>query len=242
MSEGAGTLPRMPIARWKDLCLDVTASTGASPEAAFWAAALGLRHVPDHHDPAEVGKLVGDLPTQTVWLNVVPEPKTAKNRVHLDVHAGSVEELEALGAVRQSAPGEFRWTVMTDPEGQEFCAFVRDEVPAYKLYEIVVDAVDGLATARWWHEVLGGDLGEDDDGGYLDHVPGLPFEAIVFGDVPEPKTVKNRVHWDVDVDSEADLDALVAHGATVLRRRDDQIAWHVLADPEGNEFCVFVAD
>lgn len=54
--------------------------------------------------------------------------------------------------------------------------------------------------------------------------------------VPEVRTVKNRIHWDVD---SADPEALVSDGATLLRARDDQIGWHALADPEGNELCVF---
>ena len=55
--------------------------------------------------------------------------------------------------------------------------------------------------------------------------------------VPEPKTVKNRIHWDVDVD---DVQRLLDHGATLLREPDDDISWHVLTDPEGNEFCAFM--
>jgi hypothetical protein len=54
--------------------------------------------------------------------------------------------------------------------------------------------------------------------------------------VREPKTVKNRIHWDVTV---PDVLPLVEAGATVLREPDEEIDWHVLADPEGNEFCVF---
>jgi hypothetical protein len=57
-----------------------------------------------------------------------------------------------------------------------------------------------------------------------------------FVPVPEPKTVKNRVHWDVTA---PDVDALVERGARVLRSPDDEINWTVLADPEGNEFCAF---
>ena len=50
--------------------------------------------------------------------------------------------------------------------------------------------------------------------------------------MPEPKQVKNRVHVDVY----GDVDALVAHGARIIERRE---RWTVMADPEGNEFCAF---
>ena len=60
----------------------------------------------------------------------------------------------------------------------------------------------------------------------------MPFESMLFDPVPEPKTVKNRMHWDVY----GDVAELVGRGATVL---DEQPRWTVLADPEGNEFCVF---
>ena len=59
----------------------------------------------------------------------------------------------------------------------------------------------------------------------------------------QPKTIerkvaptKNRMHWDIDSD---DVPSLLARGATVLREPDDDVRWHVLADPQGNEFCVF---
>ena len=53
---------------------------------------------------------------------------------------------------------------------------------------------------------------------YVDQVPGAPFDSLDFVPVPEPKTVKNRIHLDVTT---ADVDALVAAGATVLRAQDD---------------------
>lgn len=53
--------------------------------------------------------------------------------------------------------------------------------------------------------------------------------------VPEPKTVKNQMHVDVYGHTEQ----VLAIGAALVRRRDDEIDWDVLADPEGNEFCVF---
>ena len=54
--------------------------------------------------------------------------------------------------------------------------------------------------------------------------------------MPEPKTVKNRIHWDETVPAVAPL---VAARARLLREPSGDIGWHVLADPEGNEFCAF---
>jgi hypothetical protein len=75
----------------------------------------------------------------------------------------------------------------------------------------------------------------------LEGVPGMPIQTMDFVPVPEPKTVKNRVHWDVTIPSVQSVTALVSAGATVLREPGDDINWHVLADPEGNEFCAFTA-
>ena len=55
--------------------------------------------------------------------------------------------------------------------------------------------------------------------------------------VPEPKSIKNRIHWDVDT---TDVATLTAYGAEVVRHPDDEVVWTVLVDPEGNEFCAFV--
>jgi hypothetical protein len=87
--------------------------------------------------------------------------------------------------------------------------------------------------------VLGGRAADEERFGvsYVDRIEGAPFENFVFAPVPEPKTVKNRIHPDVTT---PDIDALVAAGATVLRAQDDKISWTVMADPDGNEFCAFV--
>jgi Glyoxalase-like domain len=57
--------------------------------------------------------------------------------------------------------------------------------------------------------------------------------------VPEAKSAPNRIHWDL---AAPDVAPLLSLGATVLRAPDSEISWHVLADPEGNEFCVFDAN
>ena len=63
-----------------------------------------------------------------------------------------------------------------------------------------------------------------------------PDGSLVFflQEVPEPKTVKNRMHVDVQLQHQAHLDELVRLGATVMSEHE---GWRVLADPEGNEFC-----
>jgi predicted enzyme related to lactoylglutathione lyase len=227
----------MAIARYKDLCIDASASETLGR---FWAKALGLQFSPDDDGG---GYLSGDDPTKRVWMNVVPEEKSVKHRVHIDVHAASVDELVELGATVLDAAEDHpdrHWTVMADPEGGEFCAFVRepDKLPDYRMYELVIDAADHRAIAKWWGDVFGATSGTEDEHGFswIEDVPGLPFEGWSFVPVPEPKTVKNRIHWDVLVDS---IDDLTAAGATVLRAKDDEIGWAIMADPEGNEFCAF---
>ena len=221
----------MALALFKDLCIDAADARVVAP---FWAGVLGLSAA--YQEDGDV-VLSGTAREQTVWINEVPEPRTAKQRVHIDVHAGSVAEVEALGARRLSAEGEFGWAVMADPEGGELCVFVRDEVPDYRLYEVGVDAVDHAAIGHWWGNVLGARVVDDERGfTWLAEIPGAPFSDLDFVPVPEPKTVKNRIHWDVTAES---IQPLLDAGATLLRPRDRENAWDVLADPEGNEFCVF---
>ena len=166
----------------------------------------------------------------------VPEHKTVKHRVHLDIYARSIEELVARGATVLLPAEEtgLRWTVMADPEGGEFCAFLRDELPDFRLHGIAVDCADPEAVARWWGEVFGVEPESHEEGPWwtLNGVTGDPVLTLDFNPVPEPKTVKNRIHWDV-VGQVADLEAL---GATRLW---EMPRWTTLADPEGNEFCVF---
>jgi len=225
----------MAIAQFKDLCLDVVHE---ETMARFWSGATGLR-VTTHTDGGKI--LTGPTPGHTIWLNDVPEPKTVKHRVHLDVRAASAAQIAALGAQQVSADGEFEWIVMTDPEGGEFCVFVTDNVAEYRLFEIVVDASNPTAIAAWWGTVLGANVAHGEHGfSYIDQIPGAPFDSMDFVPVPEPKSVKNRIHWDVTVKNQAAIDELVARGAVVLRESDDEIAWTVLADTEGNEFCAFI--
>jgi len=107
-----------------------------------------------------------------------------------------------------------------------------------KFLELALDTADPRSTvAEFWAPVVGGRAVVNDPRFPADVLGETEQQGICVCPVPEPKTVKNRVHVDVRTD---DLDALVAHGAAVLRAKGDGgLRWTVLADPDGNEFCAF---
>jgi hypothetical protein len=223
----------MALARYKDLCIDVA---DARVSGEYWSTMLGwaleTHDDGDAHLRDEAGRI-------QVWLNVVPEPKSVKNRLHIDVNAESVQRATDAGArLFEEFP---RWTTLLDPDGQEHCVFPREQGFDKRPYELVWDCAEGPHAshelATWWCEVVGGTVEADDGEAAVQDIPEAPWDYFVFGGVPEPKTVKNRVHVDVTTD---DLESLVAHGATVLRAKGDGgLGWTVLADPAGNEFCAF---
>jgi hypothetical protein len=217
------------LARYKDLCLD---AHDAGVALAFWAPLLGL--VPERQDNGD-GVMRGDLREETVWVNQVAEPKTEWNRVHLDL-VGDLGPYLAAGATVALAPDEERsWTVLRDPEGNEFCVFPsRPDEPT----ALVVASADPSRLAAWWGMVLDTEPIPANGGArrWLGNVDGLPWDVWKFVGEGAPKAVKNRWHWDVTT---PDVGDLIGAGATLLRAPDEDVSWHVLADPEGNEFCAF---
>lgn len=113
---------------------------------------------------------------------------------------------------------------------------------ALRLDNICIDANDPAALARWWSELLGWpvtDEGEDGDEVALRSPEGV---ELLFVRVPEPKSVKDRIHLDFRPDDQA---AEVARAEALGAHRVDigqgEQTWVVLADPEGNEFCILRA-
>jgi len=110
----------MPPARIKDLCLDANDHQAL---ADWWCAVLGYSRGDPDRDPGDPVLLLpgvaGGLP---LWVNPVPEPKTAKNRVHVDLY-GDTAQILAAGAVLQRPDEGNGWDVLADPEGNEFCVF-----------------------------------------------------------------------------------------------------------------------
>ncbi|MFI6645606.1 VOC family protein [Streptomyces sp. NPDC050504] len=108
---------------------------------------------------------------------------------------------------------------------------------------VTVDSADAYALASFWAEVLGASVSEEDEPGAAEALVESAGAALLFVTVPEGKTVKNRVHLDLqpqDRTREEEVERLLGIGAVLVddRRRPDGTGWAVLADPEGNEFCV----
>jgi Glyoxalase-like domain len=123
-----------------------------------------------------------------------------------------------------------------------------------RLTEIVFDCRDPVAQASFWSTALGYHVVRVDEGQVeiapwaqepadlaerVRRAPGVP--TLVFVAVPEGKTVKNRLHLDVrpvDGSHEAEVQRLISVGARTTDIGQGSVPWVVLADPEGNEFCV----
>ena len=113
---------------------------------------------------------------------------------------------------------------------------------------VTFDCRDPYTLGSFWAEALGSSLQDDDEPGdpeamvYAQSIAGGGV-GVLFERVPDDKVVKNRVHldvWPTDRTRDEEVEHLVRIGATVVadRRRPDGTGWVVMADPEGNEFCV----
>jgi len=238
----------------------------------FWAEALGWRayefDVTAYVGPAGAPAVApadgpaGGPADEPVWpdpvvlgIDVIPvaEPKTAaKNRLHLDLATTSaahqaelVARLRALGATPADVgQGDVPWTVLADPEGNEFCVLeprdvYRDTGP---IAAVVVDCADPRAMARFWGEAVDWTLHEVDD----DHATFRSSKGVgpylEFLRTPGGKTAPDRVHLDLlpypGDDKAAEAARLRTLGAADLDVGQGDVPWTCLTDPDGHEFCV----
>jgi glyoxalase superfamily protein len=123
---------------------------------------------------------------------------------------------------------------------------------AARITELAVDSRDPAALAAWWAQVLDWVVLGTEDGvveiGPPGQEPKGPVPTIVFAPVAEPTPGKLRVHLDLNATDRSqaeELDRLLALGATPVDVGQgplrDTMTWHVLADPEGNEFCLLAS-
>jgi predicted enzyme related to lactoylglutathione lyase len=224
--------------------------------ARFWSTVLDWQIADETSDEVDVwpaGYAYPDPVAVPIVFVPVPEVKTGKNRVHLDLASTSVAhqaELVSRAADLGARPvdigqGDVPWVVMADPEGNEFCVLeprdiYRDTGP---VAAIVTDCGDPAALARFWAGAAGWQIARaaDDFAGLRSPEGSGPY--LEFLQVPGAKVGKNRVHPDVAPypgdDPAAEVARLRQAGATPADvGQGGHMSWTVLADPEGNEFCV----
>jgi hypothetical protein len=219
--------------------------------ARFWAGALGWQVL--HAPGGEIGLTPADGTPFIVSFRTVPEPKAGKSRIHLDLVSETpdhqvqmVDELVALGARRADiGQGAVPWTVMADPEGNEFCVVVRGEFLATTglLGAIVFEPASYPAVGRFWSEATGWPVVYDEGGDLAIRDPSGAGPFVTFGPpTPEAKTAKNRLHFDLAPplggDRDAEVERLTTLGAHRIDIGQSDAPWVVMADPDGNEFCV----
>ena len=112
------------------------------------------------------------------------------------------------------------------------------------IINITFDCADPRAVASFWGQLTGWPVNSEPQPGYPDCSVEPPDQAgprLYFVRVPEGKAVKNRVHLDVvpaDRTQQEEIARLVELGAEVVSDARPAVGWVILADPEGNEFCV----
>jgi hypothetical protein len=224
----------------------------------FWAAALGWEVSSEGPGVSNVeppGFVWPDPVAVVVDVVEVPDPASVKYRVHLDLATASVAEQTALvarliglGATRADVgQGDVPWTVLADPEGNVFC--VLEPRPIYAdtgpVAAVVVSCSDPRALAAFWSSATDWALiSESQDLARLRSAAGVgPY--LEFVRVDDVDAVPTRAHLDVKPyagdDQAAEVARLRALGAVPADVGQGDASWVVLADVEGNEFCVLSA-
>jgi predicted enzyme related to lactoylglutathione lyase len=219
----------------------------------FWAAALGWAvssEEPGVTNLEPEGFVYPDPVAVCIDLVTSAEPKTGKNRVHIDLATTSaahqaelVARLTELGATPADVgQGDVAWTVMADPEGNEFCVLDSLYEDTGPIATVVVDCADPRAMASFWGQATDWIVHKvTDHSAVLRSAKGVgPY--LQFLRTPDVKTGWNRVHLDVRPypgdDAAAEAARLESLGATAIDLGRGDIPWRVFADPEGNEFCL----
>ena len=218
--------------------------------ARFWAEALRWK-VGDETDD-----VISLVPTDGTRFNIlfppVPEPKEGKNRIHLDMSSASIEAQNAtvqravdLGAhhIDVGQGPDATHVVLADPEGNEFCIIEPTNNFLSTCGRFGSITCDGTRDVGYfWSEALGWPLVWDQDDETAIRAPGGTGPFITWGPPLPPKTGKNRLHLDVappkDGDQQAEVERLISLGATRVDIGQGDVGWVVMADPDGNEFCV----
>jgi predicted enzyme related to lactoylglutathione lyase len=221
--------------------------------ARFWAGVLG-RETADEPDGGfallpsdDTGFRLEFYPTQ--------EPKVGPNQIHFHLTSTSLEDQQQtvarsleLGATHLDVgqrPEEGH-LVLADPEGNEFCVIEPGNTFLTGCGFLGEVACDGSQEVGYfWSEALAWPLVWDQDQETAIQSPAGGTKIAWGGPPVRPKTGKNRMHFDIappaDGDQQAEVERLVSLGARCIDIGQGDVSWVVMADPDGNEFCVLTA-
>ncbi|MEW9550710.1 VOC family protein [Nonomuraea sp. NPDC050783] len=229
------------------LCFDAHDPQGL---ARFWSGVLGWESADDPR--GGVTLLPDDDTGFRLRFVASEEEKRGQNQMHFDLTSTSLDNqretvaraLELGGRHLDIGQGpDATHVVMADPEGNEFCVIEPDNKFLAECGFLGALASDGTqAVGYFWSEALGWPLVWDQDEETAIRSPhGGP--KITWGGPPvAPKTGKNRLHFDLAPpaggDLRAEVERLTSLGATRIDIGQGEPGWVVMADPDGNEFCV----
>ncbi|MGH3479503.1 MAG: VOC family protein [Nocardioidaceae bacterium] len=227
-----------------ELCFD---ATDPNRLARFWAGVLDREIADDGltlRPSDDIGFSIQFRPTQ--------EQKSGPNQMHLHLTSTSLDDQQSTVARALGLGGrhldigqgpEEGHVVLADPEGNEFCVIEPGNSFLANCGFLGELACDGSREVGYfWSEALGWPLVWDQDQETAIQSPGGGTKIAWGGPPVAPKTGKNRLHFDlappVGVDQQGEVDRLVSLGATPIDNGQGGVSWVVMADPEGNEFCV----
>jgi hypothetical protein len=218
--------------------------------ARFWAGVLGREIT---HEPEDLIVLTPNDDTGLrIEFSATQVPKTAQNQMHFDLTSATPEQQQQtvakaldLGArhIDIGQRPEETHVVLADPEGNEFCVIAAGNSFLAGCGFLGAVACDGSQEVGYfWSQALGWPLVWDQDQETAIRSPdGGP--KITWGGPPlKPKTEKRRLHFDLspaaDSDQHSEVERLISLGATRTNIGQGKVSWVVMADPDGNEFCV----
>jgi len=219
--------------------------------ARFWADALGWEIDDETED--EITLVPTDDTRFQILFLPVPERKAGANRLHLDLTTTSIDDqketvarLVELGArhIDIGQRPEEGHVVLADPEGNELCIIEPGNSFLAGCGRFGSITCDGTREVGYfWSEALGWPLVWDQDEETAIRAPDGTGPFITWGGPPlAPKIGKNRLHLDIAPpaggDQQAEVDRLVSLGAARIDIGQGNVGWVVMADPDGNEFCV----